>query len=118
MIILIYLHPLSDRPVENSSEDFSAPGLGPSEIEANRFTIWAISSFPFHEILLKNSEKVVNEPINNQTGWEIQKHECENDGHQSENLGLHRIHGGRGHFLLNEHGYPHDHRRDVIGIFG
>ena len=60
---------------------------------------------------------IIDHPVQNQSGREIEEHKSEHDRHQKHHLGLGRIGGRGGHLLLNDHGRPHDDRRDIDRVF-
>src|SRR5438270_7643765 len=65
------------------------------------------------EALLRNRQKIVPRPVDDETRRERAEHEGEDDRHISEHLLLHGIGRLGVHLHLDEHREPHDERPDA-----
>ena len=66
--------------------------------------------------LLDDGQNVVAQPVQHETGGEVDEHDREHDGHDHHDLALLGVAHGGAQPLLQEHGGTHDERRDVEGV--
>ena len=65
---------------------------------------------------MTDGQEVVAQPVDHQTGGEVEEHDGEDDRHEHHDLLLRGIASGGGEALLEEHGGAHQQRGDVEGI--